>query len=114
MGSIKNLTNNQILAEQVLIADRFMSRLKGLLGREDLPSSTAMWIHRCNSIHTFFMKFPIDVVYVDRDLKVVAVKKSIPPFRLSGPYLKARSVFEFSGGVTENKIQIGDQLHVGD
>lgn len=115
MAQLKNLTKNQIITPKVIEAKTFWERSKGLLGREGIEKDTSMWIHRCPSIHTFFMRFKIDAVFVDRKLKVTSIKDCIPPGRITLPHLGSDSVFEMAAGLAqEMNIQVGDQLHVGD
>ena len=111
---LTNLTRETVLAENVLRTPHFHDRLIGLLGRASLSPDTTMWIDRCNSIHTFFMKFPIAAVFVDRDLVVRKIFFNVKPWRLVFPVMGARSVFEFSTqAVDSGRVQVGDQLHVG-
>ena len=110
----KQNQNNFVIAEQVEVASTFRQRLIGLLGKNDFSKGTALWIHRCNSIHTFFMRFPIDVVFVDKQLKVCKVVQNIKPFRLVNAYFCGHSVFEFSSPHPVLKeLQPGDTLYVG-
>lgn len=105
--------NKKILAEKVWLANTSWTRMRGLLGRQYLPLSEVMWIKPCNSIHTFFMKFPIDAVFADRNLIVRKVVKNIPPGKLLWPIWSAHSTFEFAAGFLDNTpIHEGDQLHV--
>jgi len=114
MPALTNKTKKNTLAQEVILANNFWSRAKGLLGLKTLDNRSTLWISDCNSIHTFFMKFSIDLVFVDRDLKVCAVHRNVRPWRFRGPVWKAKSVFEFStGAVPENFVEPGDQLHVG-
>lgn len=109
-----NKTTNQTLLPQVLEARTFWERGRGLLGRSGLPEGEALWIHQCNSIHTFFMKFSIDCVFVDRNLQIKAIREDVRPWRLILPVWGARSVFEMAAGsVKAMKVKVGDQLHVG-
>ena len=109
-----NMTNKSELIPKLEVADTFITRMVGLLGRKSLAKDQALWILRCNSIHTFGMKFSIDAVFVDKSLKVKAIKSSIKPTRLLLPVWGASSVFEMaSGRAVELNINIGDQLHVG-
>ena len=79
-------------------ADGFLARLKGLMFERSIGPDTGLWINRCNAIHTFFMRFPIDVIFLDRDLKVVKLCPNAPPYRL-GPFCRgAASVLEFASG----------------
>jgi len=106
-----NKTKNTILAESVLVAQTITSRMKGLLGRKDFPPGEALLIKPCNSIHTFFMRFPIDVLFVDKNNKVIKALSSIKPFRLSNIYFHARSAIEFPAGTLESSsTQEGDTL----
>lgn len=114
MATLMNKTTNQILIPQLDIARTFWKRGKGLLGRSSLPEQEALWIHHCNSIHTFFMKFAIDCVFVDKNLKVKAVYKDVRPWRLLLPVWGASSVIEMTSGTASKlKVSVGDQLYVG-
>lgn len=114
MPELMNRTTQQSLIKNLEIARTFAARGKGLLGRTQLPEGQALWIHHCNSIHTYFMKFSIDCVFVDKNLQVKAVYENVRPWRLVFPVWGASSVFELSAGAAEKlKIRKGDQLHVG-
>lgn len=108
---ITNETRDRILADRAEDAITFWSRLRGLMGRPTLAVGEALHIEPCNSIHMFFMRFPIDAVFLSRDRKVVKVLKAIPPWRVSGIYRGARSVLELPAGVAElSGTSEGDQL----
>lgn len=114
MAALMNKTTNETLIPQLEIALTFSSRGKGLLGRSFLPDQQALWIHHCNSIHTFFMKFSIDCVFVDKNLKVKAIYQDVHPWRLVLPVWGASSVIEMTAGsVSRIKVKVGDQLYVG-
>lgn len=101
------------LVNQLEVASTLWSRTKGLIGRAGLDADQALWIHRCNSIHTFFMKFPIDLVFVDRHLVVRKTMSAVQPNRLVLPVLSATSVIELKAGFLDaNPITVGEQLHV--
>ena len=107
---IVNLTRGSVLAESVKTADRGPSRRKGLLGRESLAPGEGLWIVPCESVHTFFMRFPIDLVYIDRKHRVRKVRSSVPAWRLSACF-SAHSVIELaSGAVRDTQTKAGDQL----
>lgn len=113
MEKLLNQTKNIVMAEEVIRAISFSERAIGLLGKSKLDSSKALWIYRCKDIHTFFMRFPIDVVFVDQNLKVTDVVKNVKPWRFVFRW-KANSVFEFNGGsLSKATVEKGDQLHVG-
>ncbi|WP_253696606.1 DUF192 domain-containing protein [Bdellovibrio sp. HCB117] len=114
MAALINKTTNQTLVPDLKVAKTFWSRGKGLLGRASLPQEEALWILRCNSIHTFFMQFSIDCVFVDKNLKVKAIFEDVRPGRLVFPVWGASSVIEMSAGsVSKMKVSVGDQLYVG-
>jgi len=103
----------ELLLDQLEIAESLIARGTGLLGRQGLEANQALWIKPCNNIHTFFMKFAIDCIFVDRNLEIKRIAKSVKPFRFVGPYWKAHSVIEASAGFADKKnLQIGDQLYV--
>lgn len=103
-----------VLASKLETADTLAARTKGLLGRKELPTGEGLWIKRCNSIHTFFMRFAIDAVFVDRDLKVVAVHRDLKPWRVTWPHLRATSVFELPSGTlsSSSNLNVGDSLSI--
>jgi uncharacterized membrane protein (UPF0127 family) len=108
---VRNETRNRILGASVDVADTSIKRQKGLLGRDSLPPGQGLWIVPCEAIHTFGMRFPIDVVYLDRKKKVRKICKAMRPWRLS-MCLFAHSVLEFPAGIIEETgTQAGDRLH---
>ncbi|HLD40830.1 MAG TPA: DUF192 domain-containing protein, partial [Candidatus Omnitrophota bacterium] len=78
-----NLTKNTVVAQNAGIADNLFSRMRGLLGRKSLNLQEGLILRPCNSIHTFFMRFPIDVVFLDRYDLIIKVYHSLSPWRLS-------------------------------
>lgn len=107
---VRNETRGCVIAEVADIANTSAKRRKGLLGRDSLPDGHALWIVPCESVHTCGMRFPIDVVYLDRKHKVRKVCRAISPWRLS-MCLLAHSVLELPAGVIDKtSTQRGDQL----
>ena len=107
---VLNLTRQAVLADCVEVADHGATRRKGLLGRSGLPAGEGLWIVPCESVHTFGMKFPIDLVYLDRKKKVKKVRSGVPPWRLSA-CLSAHSVIELaSGTILMTQTRPGDTL----
>jgi len=107
---VRNQTRNAILGDAVDLADTRSKRRVGLLRHERLESGTGLWIVPCESVHTFFMKFPIDLVYVDRKKRVKKVRHAVPPWRLSA-CLTAHSVLELPAGTVEKTgTRPGDEL----
>lgn len=112
---IINQTRGQTLAEQGELARSFLARGRGLMGRAALPASYALIIYPESSIHTFFMRVPIDVLFVDRGDRVVGLRAAMPPGRLYAgvaPW-RGRYVIEMPAGViAATGTAIGDQLAI--
>jgi uncharacterized membrane protein (UPF0127 family) len=110
MPVVRNRTRESVLADAAEIADTSAKRRKGLLGREALNPGQGLWIVPCGAIHTFFMRFPIDVVYLDRKKRVKKIRTGVAPWRLSG-CLIAHSVLELPAGtISRSGTERGDQL----
>ena len=113
-GALRNASNAQVVAASVELALTRAERRRGLLGRDGLEPGHAMLIAPCSSIHTWFMRFPIDVIFVARDGRVVKTRAAIPPWRLAlapGAY----AVVELpAGAIAEALVSIGDRLELAD
>lgn len=68
-----------VFADPVEVADGFFERLRGLLGRADMPPGSAMMLEGCGSVHTIGMRFPLDLVFLDKKWRVVSVKRNVSP-----------------------------------
>lgn len=111
--TLASRTRNQKLIGDLQVAESFIARGVGLLGHSSLGDGQAMWIHRCNNIHTFFMRFAIDCVFVDKDLRVVDLFANVQPWRARISW-GADSVFEMkAGSIARLQIQKGEEFHVG-
>jgi len=107
---IVNLTRSTVLASSVEIADSGATRNKGLLGRKCLEPGTGLWIVPCEAVHTFGMQFAIDLVYLDRKLRIEKIRHCVRPWRMSA-CLSAHSIIELpAGSVRDSQSQPGDQL----
>jgi uncharacterized membrane protein (UPF0127 family) len=108
---IYNQTKETFLAFRVKVADSVLSRLVGLLGKRFLEPESGLWVVPCNSIHTIGMLFSIDVVMLDKELKVVGLRELMRPYSITAPNFRAESVVElpphtiFRSGTT-----LGDQF----
>lgn len=107
-----NKTQGRTVAARVEKADTYETRSRGLLGRQSMAEGEGLWIVPCPMIHTFFMKFPIDVLFLDRALKVVRVIEDLKPWRLSPWVLRAHSVLELAGGSLKGSVRAGDVLEI--
>ena len=97
----------------MVVADTFFSRLVGLLNRKSFNPGEALIIRRCRSIHMFFMGFAIDVVFVDRNNRVVGFVEGIKPFCLSPIFFRASYAIELpEGTVKTSKTTAGDQIQL--
>ena len=107
---VRNQTRNTVLADFADVADTSAKRRTGLLKHERLESGQGLWIVPCESVHTFFMKFPIDLVYLDRKKRVRKTRAGVVPWRMSA-CLTAHSVLELPAGTIEKtSTRPGDQL----
>ncbi|NTV89550.1 MAG: DUF192 domain-containing protein [Clostridiales bacterium] len=108
---ITNSTNSSIIADNCSVADNFVSRFFGLMGKRSVAPGSGLLIEPCNSIHMFFMRFPIDAVFLDKNNKVVYICASIKPWRVSRIVGSARSVLELPAGTAaKTSTAVGDVL----
>lgn len=111
--SIANETRDTVLGERIRIAETSLSRIVGLLGQPSLDEGAGLLIYPTQSIHTVAMRFAIDVIFVDRDWRVLHLRPEMPPFRMTGIHWKARCVIELPAGViARSSTAVGDQLSV--
>lgn len=107
---IINITRGTVVCESAVLADRPLPRMRGLLGRESLPAGEGVLLHPAPSIHTAFMRFPIDAVFLDTESVVVRVVERLVPWRAAAAQ-RARSVLELRAGESARRgIQVGDWL----
>jgi hypothetical protein len=107
---VRNRTRDTVLGDAIDVADTSEKRRVGLLKHERLTPGTGLWINPCESVHTFFMKFPIDLVYLDKKKKVKKVRHAVPAWRLSA-CLTAHSILELPAGTAKKTgTQAGDEL----
>ena len=93
------------------VAENPWTRSWGLLGRKGLPENQGIWIRKCKYVHTFFMRFPIDVVYLAADGTVVKTCTRLIPFRFSAGSRRADSVLELPAGFLDRReMVVGDKL----
>jgi uncharacterized protein len=108
---VTNTTRGVILAEQALQATGFLNRLLGLMGKPQLSTGQGLHLLPCNSIHTFFMRAPIDAVFLDRQGVVLRMYPHLRPWRATGVYIRVHSVLELPPGTLEaTGTQLGDAL----
>jgi uncharacterized membrane protein (UPF0127 family) len=108
-----NVTRGASLADCARVAENPWTRLVGLLRDKSLAQGDGLWIVPCNSIHSFFMRFIFDAVFLDKDLRVVHLMSEMKPWRISKMVFSAHSVLELPPGtIAATQTQMGDQLQM--
>lgn len=106
-----NLTTGEEIAGNVTVARSLPARMKGLLGKKEMPRGDGMLIEPCKGIHTFGMRFAIDAIFFDRTRRIIAVMKDLPPNRLTPFYFRAAGVLELpAGAVGKTSAKVGDEV----
>lgn len=107
-----NTSRGLVLADRVRSADSFMSRVIGLLKTAFLAEGEGLWLSPCTSVHTFFMRYPIDVLFIDGDGRVLH-SATMKPWRISRVLWKSRGVLELPAGTLErSKTKAGDRIEM--
>lgn len=106
--------NNKILSQNVRVADDFSSRLIGLMFKKKLVGADALLIDPCNSIHTFFMRYSLDVVFIGKKNNVVKIIRNLKPWRMTWLYFRSHKVLELPSGKLPADLKEGDILEVED
>ena len=107
---VRNLTKGNVLGDSISVADTSQKRRTGLLKHSKLEPGEGLWIVPCEGVHTFGMKFPIDVLFLNKKRKVLKVRKAMALRRISF-CLRAHSVLELPAGTLEAAgCDRGDQL----
>lgn len=100
------------IATRVAVASTIVEKTLGLMFSKDLGKKDALLIESCNSIHTFFMNYPIDVVFLSKENEVVKIFRNLRPWRMTLMYFKASKVLEFMGGTLSENVKVGDKLEI--
>jgi hypothetical protein len=112
--ALVNQRTDEALAQRVEVAVTRRARRKGLLGRDGIGESCALILAPCAAIHTMFMRFDIDAVFVDDDGRAVKVVRGMTPWRIAAN-VTAHAVVELPAGtLSENDVTIGDRLYLLD
>lgn len=110
---LKNKTTETIISQNLMVADNYFTRLKGLMFTKELPDQDALQIIPCGQIHTFFMKYSIDVLYLDTDNNIVSVDEELKPGSIGKHVKKAVSVVELPAGkIKEKNIKAGEKIEI--
>ena len=112
-ASLWNKTRARILVPDLDIADSFLSRLCGLLGKRELPEDSGLLLDHCHQVHMFFMRFAIDLIFLSEAKQVVHLERQLRPWRVSSYIPEAKTIIEIPAGSLEHlSIQLGDVLEV--
>jgi len=101
-------SNGDVVCERCLVADTPFSRMRGLLGKSQLPAEEGVLLRPAGSVHTFFMRFAIDAVFCDGDLKVLKIERGLAPWKMAQAR-GAKVVVELAAGAA-GALEPGDQL----
>jgi uncharacterized membrane protein (UPF0127 family) len=115
-GYAYNHTRQAFLATAVLIAETHWTRLVGLMGtrRDQFRFGNGLWIVPCHGVHTFAMRFPIDVIYLDREQHVHHIEENVKPWRITPVHIDCVSVLELPAHTVWNTAtELGDRLEIG-
>lgn len=107
-----NSSKNILISDNLRIADNFFTRSVGLISSKSMADNEALIIKPCCSVHTFFMKFNIDVIFVDKNYKVIEIFKDVAPNKILPIYLRSLIVIEMKAFASEDKIFKGDILSI--
>jgi uncharacterized protein len=114
-GQAFNQTRQAYLATALAVADTHWTRLRGLLGlaSSDFRNGSGLWIVPCHGVHTLGMGFPIDVIYLDRSMKVIHIQSDLQPWRFAPVRSNAASVLELPCRTAdETKTALGDRIEI--
>ena len=112
---VRNSDRDSVLGTAIEVAGTATGRARGLLGRDCLADGEGLLFKRCASLHTFFMRFPIDVVYADRNGRVLKLANALPPFRICAAPLRAFYALELpAGSIAASHTRLHDHLHFMD
>ena len=111
---LRRSADGALVCERCEIPETSFGRMRGLLGRDGLEPGSGMLIDRAPSVHMFFMRFPIDVVFVDRDLKVVKVVERLRPWRIASARHAAAALELPAGAAAAAGVDVGDILAIED
>jgi uncharacterized protein len=109
--TVTDETHGTVIGDRIEIADTSLTRMVGLLGRRGLNAGEGLWIRPSSGVHTFFMRFSIDVIGLDKGMKVVRLWRRLVPYRVTSVSLQLNSVIELGpGAIDDCQVEIGDQL----
>ncbi len=101
IGPLVDSNTDEVILDDLLIADGIWSRFRGLQFRQALPDGTGLLLVPCHSIHTLFVRFPIDVISLDRQARILEVRRNVRPWKVFVPQQKPWAILEVSAGTID-------------
>ena len=105
---------DKILSKDILIAETLVDRLIGLMFREKLLGADGLMLNPCRAIHTFFMRYSLDIVFLSSDNRIIKIIRDMKPWRMSWIYFRANKTLELPAGKLPSDLKEGDFLEVRD
>ena len=106
-----NTRNKKIVSSNVIVAERLLERMRGLLGKRGLENGESLLIKPCKGVHTLGMRFPIDVIFLDSGNNILNMRENMPPNRISSLSLRTSMVLELQAGtISLAETRIGDRI----
>lgn len=112
MAKLINERTNEVILEDLRIAETFFKRFRGLMGVKSIPQNSGLMIKPCNSVHCFFMNFSIDVVFLDKEDRIIDIMENMEPRNISPIIWDANYVIEANALKFTGNIRIGDKVKV--
>ena len=112
--ALRNGRDGRALANSLEAAFDSSSRRQGLLGREAIPEGTALIIAPCSAVHTVGMEFPIDVIFANKDGRVVKTRSRVPPWRMAAAFCAFAAIELRAGSLEQSGVQPGDHLEIAE
>lgn len=110
---VSNVTRGTIVAAEANEARSFTAKLFGLMGKAGMANNAALIIYHTNWIHTFWMRFALDLIYITREGTVVGLETGLAPNRIGKLFWRGQTVIELCAGViAASRTELGDRLHV--
>lgn len=108
---VKNADRDTVLGEAIEVASTAVKRVKGLLGRQCLEAGAGLLFKHCSSLHTFFMQFPVDILFIDRRGKVLKAASGVRPFKVVAAPFRAQYALELpTGAIESSATRVGDHI----
>ena len=110
--TLRNERTGDLIVSHLMVANTFIRRFRGLQVKRCLDGGSGLLLVPCGSIHTFWMRFPIDVLFLSSGGQVEEIKQEVRPWRCVISGKKPHAVLEVASGASSNHIQVGDELRL--